>query len=141
MYELADGTKSTDYKVGDRFLVVSEKSNWPIDTIVELEEDDESRNPYFRRVPSVGFPASWSFISWWKLKGANDDEESSLEEALTTIQTHLDTISMDDSVQLLIGSHGVEIHAFGRTFIADSIISVDELVKCATTLAMQEYVE
>lgn len=48
-YRLADGTRSTDYKVGDRFRVVHE-CDFNIDSIIELYYDDKTEIPKFKFV-------------------------------------------------------------------------------------------
>jgi len=47
-YELADGSLSTNYKVGDKFVVVVDSGTIIKDSIVELFEDDGTSCPLFK---------------------------------------------------------------------------------------------
>lgn len=49
-YELADGTLSTDYKIGDKFVVVEPKCGLKVGDIVSYYYDDGSELPQFKTV-------------------------------------------------------------------------------------------
>lgn len=62
-YELADGSYSSEYKVGDKFVVVSEHFLYSEGDVVELVANDKSTAPYFD-----GAKGKQKAISWYKLK-------------------------------------------------------------------------
>lgn len=79
-YKLADGSESTQYKVGDKFVVVSEHFLYSEGDVVELVEDDKSNAPYFD-----GTKGKFKAISWYKLKLCTDvPTKQTLEQLLST---------------------------------------------------------
>lgn len=77
MYKLADGSLSTDYKLGDKFVLV-ETSEFRVDSVVSLFRDDESCAPLFKLVSGFcdwdncnGEPGAWEY--WSNLKPYKED--------------------------------------------------------------------
>jgi len=60
-HRLADGSLSSEYKVGDRFKVLRRNMSFPLDSIVELYEDDGSDFPIFQ---IIGGSSSRSYVNW-----------------------------------------------------------------------------
>ena len=71
-YKLADGTYSTDYQEGDKFVVVATKDSSGtagLGSVVSLHENDKSRCPFFSNNRGQLACCSWS-----DLKKFNKDE-------------------------------------------------------------------
>lgn len=66
MYKLADGTMSTDYQVGDKFVVVEDSSFFREGQVITLFRDDESVCPWFDEEES---PCHWFRLKAYKPKG------------------------------------------------------------------------
>lgn len=90
MYKLADGTNSTDYKIGDRFKVVKEDT-FTVGSIVEFYGDDGSHCPKFKLITGgcdynhCG-GGQGTYESWENLKSTNK-QGSNIKEAITTLQS------------------------------------------------------
>lgn len=62
-YKLADGTYSSDYKIGDKFEVVSDSHYcFSKGAIITLTEDGGSKNPYFEDNECV----NWDKLKFYK---------------------------------------------------------------------------
>lgn len=66
MHKLADGTWSTDYKVGDRFVVVGVAAYFERGQVITLSKDDESVCPWFDEGEK---PCHWCALKAYKPKG------------------------------------------------------------------------
>ena len=75
-YELADGTMSTDYKIGDRFTSDQHKN------IFTLEEDDGSNYPFFDVNGGGVYGTNNSAYFWYNLTPIKQDNNTKLIEQL-----------------------------------------------------------
>lgn len=99
MYKLADGTNSTDYKIGDRFeVVVDDTLGFTKGSLVELCCYDRTRQPIFKLVSgnshyNFADGEIWGFALWEDLKPHTIDEcvgqdvQSNTKEAINTLQS------------------------------------------------------
>jgi hypothetical protein len=55
-YELADGSMSTDYKIGDEFKHVMRLGIW------SLQEDDGTNMPFFSNTTCSRYALTWSLL-------------------------------------------------------------------------------
>jgi hypothetical protein len=65
-YKLADGSKSTDYKIGDEFRLYTN----PIRVFV-FTEDDDTAHPWFKEGADCARPCAWLDMSPVKAKKKN----------------------------------------------------------------------
>lgn len=74
-YRLADGSLSTDYKIGDLFIKVLGHGSVDENSIVEFKSDDGSERPLFKlksgdsvftEAESDGVYISWYFLKPYK---------------------------------------------------------------------------
>jgi hypothetical protein len=70
MYRLADGTMSTDYKVGDKFVVVQVAAYFQRGDIITLTEDDMTKCPLFGAGEN---PCHWSKLEAYKPQFTKSD--------------------------------------------------------------------
>ena len=64
-YKLDDGSLSTDYKVGDLFIVSGNASTFDKGSLIKFIKDDFSQNPKFKLIKgSCYIRDNEAFISW-----------------------------------------------------------------------------
>ncbi len=83
-YRLADGTLSTDYGVGDEFILTKDHHIWVKNKVVRLEEDDYSTNPWF-----IDANGEVRCCAWGKLKKTGDKMQSTLDK-IKVMQAYVD---------------------------------------------------
>ena len=84
-YELADGSMSTDYKIGDKFVSVDD-GIFPVGAIVTYTEEDNSACPCFTKEGRKYSEACF----WWRLeayKEPSTEAPTELEELEARIET------------------------------------------------------
>lgn len=126
-YKLADGSRSSEYKIGDRFEVVYENC-FSKGSVVEFFEDDGSSIPRFKLISgytefscAVGVAGAYEWWGWMKPLGSAFiyvPEEPS--------ETALDEESLRDRVAY---------HEALLDFLDDNLPNLEELV----TLFEEEY--
>lgn len=70
MFKLADGTMSTDYKEGDKFVVVEASAYFRRGDIIALTEDDMTECPLFGEVV---YPCHWNKLKAYKPQFTKSD--------------------------------------------------------------------
>jgi len=80
-YKLADGSYSDQYRVGDKFVMV-DVGHYHLSTgsVVELEDDDHSENPYFKNDEESEICCSWWRMAAYKENSIVTEDVSQLEE-------------------------------------------------------------
>jgi hypothetical protein len=86
-YKLADGSMSTDYKIGDKFVSVEEGA-FPIGAIVVYTEDDNSDCPWFTREGRKSEGACF----WWRLKAYKEPSTEAPTKVSTEVSTELEEL-------------------------------------------------
>lgn len=66
-YQLADGSWSSEYKIGDKFVLSCDgHSIFRKGVVVEFITDDQSKNPRFEKVKDVSYYCNWERLSKYK---------------------------------------------------------------------------
>jgi predicted RNase H-like nuclease (RuvC/YqgF family) len=80
-YKLADGSYSDQYKVGDKFVVVSgEHCRFAKGAIIELEEDDQTSAPYFKQNEAYEVCCKWERVCAYKENSIVKEDVPQTEE-------------------------------------------------------------
>ena len=86
-YELADGSMSTDYKIGDKFVSVDD-GIFPIGAIVVYTSEDNSDCPWFTQEGRKYEGACY----WWRLKAYKEPSTEAPTKVSTEAPTELEEL-------------------------------------------------
>jgi hypothetical protein len=106
-YQLADGSYSDQYKIGDKFVVVcDEHYQFNKGVIVEFEEDDQSSAPNFKHKKASEVSCKWGRLAAYKERsiikvGASQVEE--LEAKIDNLEEYIsELVKENDQMRELL---------------------------------------